>query len=542
MDKKKGYVSIAILLVVILLVSLVGCTNSKNANDNAQTPASASGTSTESAAPNPEPLKFTFHTFIGAPLQENNEMAQWLKENKNIEFDYEFEKVGDKITEKLNLMLASGEVPDVMEVDNYASAIDVVNKMGEAGLVISVDEWLKKYPDLIKYSDPKYNDAVFRSKKDGKFYMIPTNYAGHEAVKKSDVGPIIREDWLKQVGMEAPKTPDELIEVLRAFKEKIPDLNGKKIIPASFDGFKQFIADAWTKSYYDLSEDNKSLVFQFNDPRIEEYMVFMNKLYREGLLDPEMFAQQPEQYMEKLASGRVGYTVRIYWDMDQVNASLKAANPETRFVPSPVIRVPGNPMPIYTSGTPRAFTGLVISKKFAENGDNLARLMEYLNWCATDDAIRMLKYGPEGKYYEKNSEGLYALKEEFVAERDKENSDFIPKTGLNQYNLLRSFTIPTDEVNPRTEEAQLGTIWDEAKIESDPLAFQLTSPGPIETEKWGQMWAEFDMWQSKAITAKSEDEVRKKTQEMLKAFESSGARDIVNERLKSIETFLADNQ
>lgn len=541
MSKKRGYLALSVLLVLVLLVSIVGCTGSNNKDKGAETPAPSSGASPSSAEPNPEPLKFTFHTLVGGPLQDNNEMLQWLKENKNIEIDYVSDKAGDKIAEKLNLMLAGGEVPDVMEIENYDAALAVVKKMGEAGLVIAVDDWLQKYPDLIKYSDPKYNDTVFRNKKDGKFYLIPTNYAANELVKKSDVGPIIREDWLKQVGMEAPKTPDELLAVLRAFKEKIPDVDGKKIIPASFDGFKQFIADAWTKSYYDLSEDNQSLTFQFMDPRIEEFMVFMNKLYREGLLDPEMFAQQPDQYMQKLASGRVGYTVRVYWDMDQVNASLKAANPETRFVPAPVLRVPGNPMPVYASANPRAFNGLVISKKFAEKGDNLQRLMDFLNWNSTSEGTRFLKFGPEGKYYEKNAEGLFTLKQEFVAERDKENSDFVPKTGLNVFNLLRTFNVPIEEANPRSEEASMGTIWDEAKIKSDPLPFLLTVPGPVETQKWGQMWSDFDFWQAKAITAKSEEETRKFTKEMLQAFETNGGREIVNERLQSIKTFLAEN-
>lgn len=538
------------LLIACLTLTLVlgGCTSNNggnnagsvgNAGENGHAGKSEGGADGGDAQQ--EPLKFVFHNFSSNVLQPNNEMYEWLKANKKVDIQFISEKVGDKIVEKLNLMLAGGDVPDVMEIENYDAAVEIVKKMGEAGLVIPMNDWIAKYPDLVKYGNTEYNNAVYRNKKDGNIYMIPTNFAQHEAILQADVGPAIREDWLKLVGMEAPKTPDELYEVLKAFRDQIPDVNGKKIIPATFDGNKQGIASAWTRSWMDLSVENGTLMFQWNNPAVEEYMVYMNKLYREKLLDPEMLTQQPDQYMEKLASGRVGYTVSIYWDMDKNNAALKAVDSGSRFVPIAPFRVPGKPLPEYANPSPRAFSGIVVSKKFAEKGDNLVRLMEFLNWNATNDGARVLNYGEEGKYYAKNAEGLYDMKPEYKTERDKPNSDFIPRTGLGVYNLLRFMIVPVESVNQRTEEAQMGKIWEEARGKPLPLAYQLTTPGPIEQQKWGQMWSEFDKWQAKAIYAKSEEETRKITKEMFEAFETNGGRDIVNERLKSIQEFEENN-
>src|SRR5690606_7389652 len=103
--------------------------------------------------------------------------------------------------------------------------------------------------------------------------------------------------------------PDELFDVLMAFKEQIPDVDGKPIIPATFDhGGRQSFMYTWTKNWYDLSDDHKTLYWWFNHPNIEEYMVFMNKLYVNGLLDREFLTQQADQYQAKLSSGRVGFT------------------------------------------------------------------------------------------------------------------------------------------------------------------------------------------------------------------------------------------
>lgn len=540
---KKNSKIFAMVLAVLMIISIAGCgqpkTNDTPASNNQESASQAS-----TVAQKEEPLKFVYHNFhLDKQPEPDNEMYKWLKENKNVDIQFESELAADKITDKMNLMLAGGDVPDVMSVENFTSVPQIAQKMGESGLVISVDEWIAKYPDLVKLSDAKYIDAVYRNKKDQKLYMIPVNNAAHPSIMKPDVGPVIREDWLAQVGMNAPKTPDELYEVLKAFRDKIPDVDGKKIIPATFDGFRQFIADAWTKSWFDLSDDKKSLTYQFMNPEVEEYMVFMNKLYNEKLLDAEFLTQQGEAYMAKLASGRVGYTVRIYWDMDKVNSTLKANNPKTRFIPSPFIRLPEKGfVPVTANPSYKAFSSLLISSKFAKEPGNIERLMEFLNWNASDEGLKWLRYGEVGKYYDKLDNGLMQIKPEFKEEYNAANNTFRQRTGLELYNIMEMYLLPNMEVDLRTEEAQMGyEIWKDT-LAPMPLEYELTTPGKVEQQKWGAMWAELDAWTAKAVLAKSEEESRKAVSEMLKAYETNGGRDIVNERLQSIANFMANNK
>jgi len=527
---------LAIGIVSSLLIGiLAACSNDKNTAE----PSVPAALSTASSEPvQKAPLKFTYHSLSRDVIpQDNNEMYTWLKENRNVDIKAVSDPQKDKMLDKLNLMLASGDIPDVLEFENVPGAIEIAQKMGEAGLVISWDEWMVKYPGLVANNDKAYDDEVHRAD-DGKMYMLPINLAAKKGVQLADVGPIIREDWLKQVGMSAPTTTDELYEVLKAFKNQIPDVNGKKIIPATFDVFRQYIANAWTKSWVKFGDDG-SLSYQFINPDVEGYMVFMNKLYREGLLDPEMLTQRNDQYMEKLSSGRVGYSVRIYWDMDTVNKALKTDSPETRFVPAPPLKVTGSDItPVYSNPSDRGFNSLVVSTKFAKDPQNLERLMEYLNWNASPEGARILKYGEEGKYYVKNAEGLLEKTLDAKKESEELNNTFTQRTGLEAYNILRTIPIPSEEANPRSEEASLGTqVWAPSIGEPLPLAYQLVPAGPIEQQKWGEMWSELDKWTAKAVYAKSEEETRKVVKEMLAAFEKNGGRDIVNERLKSMSEF-----
>lgn len=60
---------------------------------------------------------------------------------------------------------------------------------------------------------------------EGERYGIPIfDYAYN-----GDSVMFIREDWLKKLGLEEPKTMDELVTVMDAFTNQDPDGNGKKI-------------------------------------------------------------------------------------------------------------------------------------------------------------------------------------------------------------------------------------------------------------------------------------------------------------------------
>jgi len=535
MKKRWKWLSSALALSVIA-TSLVACSGGNNTKKEEEQPLPTN--TSEQAESKEDPLVVNM-LLIGDTIlpKENNPMHQWLLENKNI--DLRFSLANGEVPDQMNMLLAGGELPDVVRYVTNELSNSIANKWADAGLSIRTDELLAKYPNLLKYSDPDYNAAVFANKKDGSMNVIPSNPASHPDVAQKILGFFIKEDWLKQVGMEAPKTTDELFEVLMAFKEQIADVDGKPIIPISLDHMgRQNFMYTWTKNWYDLSEDHKTLHWWFNHPNIEEYMVFMNKLYVNGLLDREFLTQQPDQYQAKLSSGRVGVTFQTHVPMDTANSVLKATDPNSRYVPNPPIRQEGLPLPIYASTSYSMFEGIVISKKFAANERNLERFMEFLDWNATNEGSFFLSHGVEGEYYVKNADGLYEPKPEVKAELDKGDGTFEASEGLKFYNLLKYPVLPSMEVKSGTEELLMGeTIWAEGYTVDDNL-FNPAGTGPEWDKHWGNLWPEIDKWQAKAIFAKDEAEARKVTQEMLAHFEKIGAPEVTEEKLRLIEEYL----
>lgn len=535
-----------IMLLVLLATSVMACTNSQNSkNEPSATPGQSAKEPEETAAAtteaNEEPLKVNFmmmHTLENDP-EKDNAMHKWILENKNI--DIQFTPATANAADKMNTMLASGDIPDVVSIATDDVRTAIVNKWADAGYIIEMGPWLEKYPNLTKVGDQEYNKLMYSNKKDGKMYMIPGSPNGNKEVMILNVGPFIREDWLKQVGMEAPTTTDELYEVLKAFKEQIPDVDGKPIIPASFDFYRQFFMYSWTQNWYNISDDYKTLHWWFDDPRIEDYMAFMNKLYNEGLLDIETITQQPEQYQAKLSSGRVGFTLNTIAPMDIANGVLKANDPNTRYIPNPPIQVEGLPMPVYQESNYTMYTAVVVSKKFASNERNLERLMEFLDWNASEEGSMITEYGPPDEYFVKNTDGLLEAKPEVKAELDKGDKSFETKTGIRYYNLLNSPTIPRATVFPGTEEVKMAQdIW-KPGVADQNLAFNSAGTGDAWNKYWPVLWPEIAKWEAKGIFAKTEEDSRKIAKEMLENYKKIGQPEVTEEKLKLIDEYLQKN-
>lgn len=92
----------------------------------------------------------------------------------------------------------------------------------KAGVFWEVSPYLDEFPNLAAISQETRTSASI----EGKLYGIPFQ----KAVARN--GVVIRKDWLDKLGLAVPKTTDELMEVAKAFTEKDPDGNGKRIQPA----------------------------------------------------------------------------------------------------------------------------------------------------------------------------------------------------------------------------------------------------------------------------------------------------------------------
>ena len=245
------------------------------------------------------------------PVEELAMVKRW-EADTGVRFDWQ-SIPADGAQEKINLMLTSGEaLPDAFwNFGDGKSTTIVVNALGQDVFMPTEDLIANFMPTLTKVLDdnPNYKQEV--TAPDGHTYGFP--YIEQMFGLVLTPGPLlINENWLKAVGKEMPTSPDELLDVLRAFKEA-GDLNGNgeaDEIPmatifgagsgdtfGSYDMFYRFTGafgceDTVCGGYENANHlrliDGK-VTYTAIDPAFGETAKYFHTLYEEGLLNVDCF-------------------------------------------------------------------------------------------------------------------------------------------------------------------------------------------------------------------------------------------------------------
>lgn len=263
-----------------------------------------------------------------APEDPNDKLIfQRLEEETNVHIDWK--NYNSDFAEKRNLDIAAGDLPDfIWNAD--ANEADIV-KWSETGVIVPVDELIDKYmPNLKKIYEENPHYKKMMVSPDGKMYSFPWIEElgeGKESIHTVNDIAWINKDWLKALNLDMPTNPEELKEVLKAFKNEDPNGNGEADeIPFSFidaDGNEDFklIMAAFGG---DGDNDNRLVVgndgkinFTADDDGYRRGLEYMHELYKEDLIDPEAFEHDWNAYISKGKDHRYG----LYFTWDKGNVT-----------------------------------------------------------------------------------------------------------------------------------------------------------------------------------------------------------------------------
>ncbi|MEK3724983.1 extracellular solute-binding protein [Paenibacillus sp. FSL H8-0034] len=325
-----------------------------------------------------------------------------LKGSSNINlqaplFDYIFEKTNVKIQlelvttnfeQKAQTIIATNSLPDIMEVA-YGKQMYVDG--AKNGLFLPISDYMSDAPNLAKIM--KENKEIAKNNIDGKIYSFPKLGAWKLQLAQ---GAMIRYDLLEELGLEAPKTFDDLYKVLKKFKEKYPNSIPYTGRENAFNLLKPiaFAMGSGNRIYYDPNIEGGKYVYGQAHPEFKPVLEFMSKLFKEKLLDPDYAVNTADAMKEKLASGRSLF----YYDNNSFgvnfNEALKPINPKARFELLPLMK--------NDRGQTRGWMykkdwmhNIVISSKTK----NPHELVRFLDWFYGEEGTRATAYGVEGVNY-----------------------------------------------------------------------------------------------------------------------------------------------
>lgn len=202
-----------------------------------------------------------------------------------------------------NTMLASKELPDII-----AGAHEKLEELGEMGGLIPLEDLIDKYaPNIKKFLEDCPEAKLAATSSDGHIYYIPGSLSGIDKEALTSKAWFIRKDWLDKLGLEVPKTVDELHDVLVAFKTQDPNGNGKADEIPYFnrqegiqDLFQLFGAEYFWMEMPDGTVANGRVQESYRTAVRE-----IAKWYKEGLIDTEIYSRG-QQTREQLLSQNLG--------------------------------------------------------------------------------------------------------------------------------------------------------------------------------------------------------------------------------------------
>lgn len=377
------------MVVCLLLISLslfTGCINNAEKTNNSD----KTNTIQDSTQENEEPVKLSIISDeMGRVWKEGNPVQLELEKITNTKLEVTLIPKSE-FQNKYSVLAASGSLPDI----SCLGANDFQAYAGQ-GLYMDIAEQLEKHAyNLMKHIKPEEWDLC---KYQGKQIGIPYLRIAGKVI------PIVRQDWLDNLGIKMPETLDEYENMLIQFTKNDPDGNGKDDtygIGAVANGVGNtfdmiFGAFGFQLKKYYLKEEK---IYPANIS--EEYkaaLEYINKLWDAGAIDPDLFIIKGDQARQRIAQGKVG-SFCGWWssvpEALEAQNKIKEINPKANLVPIyPAVKGLDGKSGMISYGN---FGGARCISSKCENSETAIKFLDYL---CTDEGNELVWMGIKGVHY-----------------------------------------------------------------------------------------------------------------------------------------------
>ena len=439
---------LALAMIVTVFAACGGETTSTNTGSSSSTSVSASASEDagdeESTPDDGADSDFPWQKFDDVKLYmvkawNGNADAEedWYE---NAQATYVREKIGVTVqidgcmmkeTEKLNLMFASGDMPDIGSCANWGGTggeTGIIKKGANEGTITEISAYItgdKK--DMFKYIQAPFeigkvsikyyeNDIDFNG--DGKLYWIPWQLTGEDDVQRWSYGVFVRGDVPEALNFDPQevKTTQQLVDIMKQAKAHgFKDANGNDVIVAST--FHQgWSYDQFLKSYsrfslsgYILNDDGTVTTDLLSDRWIDSQMTMWD-LVHSDIFDKECFTHSDDRANQIMGNGSVLLYGAMYDETVQLNTGLLEDHPDWLYEPiGPISYADGKQVvqieSVGRTGSPVLF--------FPTTCSNLEAALTYIDYLNSFEGQAISSYGIPGVTFDWNEEGLPRAKAEY---------------------------------------------------------------------------------------------------------------------------------
>jgi putative aldouronate transport system substrate-binding protein len=390
-------------------------------------------------------------------------------------------------------LAANTDLPDVVRMPGSHY------EFGADGALVNLTPYIKKYNT--------YMERYFSFEPESQPYFISPdgNYYGWYPVKSGTdladpYGWIIRKDWLDNLGLKTPRTADEWYDVLVAFKKNDPNKNGKndevpwcnpglegQTVWGHVWGLMMVRSEGWS-----VNKSGK-VELDWIKPEAKEMFTWLNKLYREGLLDPEFLSMDTSAHNARFSRNVVGAFSRFANTVDsRAILARKGGDPKAAYIGTPVPTGPGGKQGYMDSYGPADSGGGAAITSACKNPDVAFRFCDWL-W-GSPEGTTLLWFGIEGTHYTRNAKGEPVYGDFLLKNPDGYNSTTALQAigGHEFFPAIRSIKGPWGG----WAKAQLASLNEVTRVSAETMApFIVTKFPPLastskESEELSRYWTD----------------------------------------------------
>lgn len=433
---------VSLMLVSAMVAGmLAGCgsdSGSSKGGSSTETGSAAEASSsgeTADDADDKSPITFEYFNADGKNGNWDNPVAKAITEATGVTLDvsYPVASQGDA-KEDVALMIANDEYPDMIYAKG--SATDLY----QAGALIDMTDLIEKYGPNIKKMYGAEMEKLKWSQDDPRIYQL--SYAGVNQ-KTLTTGGSCQIQWaaLKENDYKYPKTLDEYEKMIKSYLAAHPktedglDMIGITMSASDWHWMitlgnpAGLIADASPDNGQWIIDDEYNVHYKHVTDEEKEYFKWLCRMYNEGILDPNFATQTDDDYIAKVASGRVVAITDAEWHYSQCEATLVAdGKVDQTYVGLPVtLREDQVEKALLYQGTTVGW-GIGITKSC----EDPVRAIKFLDYLCSDEGQILYHWGIEGENYFLDDDGQPYRTDEEVA-KAQSDPDYAKNTGIDNY-------------------------------------------------------------------------------------------------------------
>lgn len=373
-------------------------------------------TSAENKIPPMDTSPITFTLFINdtdSDVSFDGEVAEEITARTGVTLEITAAENENSLGE----LLDSGKIPDLI----YAGG--ETEKHIESGLFIPLDDLAEKYGENFS---ALYGDKLDRLKAaDGKLYTFGTGGSSPERFT-ADGTFQVRYSVLEELGYPEIKTIEQLGDCLRQYKELHPNSTGLLLGGAPIQQWTDTVSARvnYVLGYPDDGEflvdnDTGEAVYKWTDPRVKEYIRWLNGLWNDGVLDEMSFSLRHDGYIDRLVNGNAAAAADRHEDYSAAeDALVSAGRDDMAYCPVPAaFDEDTNVMFLADYGYVPA-VGIGITSSCADP----ERAFRFLDWWCGDEAQMLVNFGASGEY-DPEADGAYFAEPFPIRGKTERNSD-----------------------------------------------------------------------------------------------------------------------